>query len=167
MGPKGAEPVARIRAPEEVTEVAEIVQQEAEIAELPQRSRIACQTNDGDLWEPQGKGGGDAVDPLFVYSEKAKTNKRKHKGGGCEEPVGKQQTTEDEWTRVWLSLCIYTDDVYGVNFIACQTNDGDLWEPQGKGGGDAVDPLFVYSEKAKTNKRKRKGGGCEEPVGKQ
>ncbi|KAF3592136.1 hypothetical protein DY000_02025246 [Brassica cretica] len=39
MDPKGPEPVARIRAPEGVAEVAEIVQQEAEIAELPQRSR--------------------------------------------------------------------------------------------------------------------------------
>ncbi|KAF2601691.1 hypothetical protein F2Q70_00027099 [Brassica cretica] len=39
MGLKGPEPVARIRAREGVAEVAEIVQQEAEIAELPQRSR--------------------------------------------------------------------------------------------------------------------------------
>ncbi|KAF3507985.1 hypothetical protein F2Q69_00002451 [Brassica cretica] len=36
---KGPEPVARIRAREGVTEVTEIVQQEAEIADLPQRSR--------------------------------------------------------------------------------------------------------------------------------
>ncbi|KAF2555960.1 hypothetical protein F2Q68_00016821 [Brassica cretica] len=39
MGLKGPEPVERIRAREGVAEVAEIVQQEAEIAELPQRSR--------------------------------------------------------------------------------------------------------------------------------
>ncbi|KAF3553072.1 hypothetical protein F2Q69_00013002 [Brassica cretica] len=39
MGLKGPEPVARIRAREGVAEVAKIVQQEAEIAELPQRSR--------------------------------------------------------------------------------------------------------------------------------
>ncbi|KAF3486501.1 hypothetical protein F2Q69_00054485 [Brassica cretica] len=39
MNFKGPDPVARIRARERVTEVAEIVQQEAEIAELPQRSR--------------------------------------------------------------------------------------------------------------------------------
>ena len=39
MGLKGPEPVARIRAREGVAEVAEIVQQEAEITELPQRSR--------------------------------------------------------------------------------------------------------------------------------
>ncbi|KAF3507716.1 hypothetical protein F2Q69_00009111 [Brassica cretica] len=39
MGLKGPEPVARIRAREGVAEVAEIVQQEDEIAELPQRSR--------------------------------------------------------------------------------------------------------------------------------
>ncbi|KAF3512890.1 hypothetical protein F2Q69_00006868 [Brassica cretica] len=39
MSLKGPEPVARIRAREEVAEVAEIVQQEAEITELPQRSR--------------------------------------------------------------------------------------------------------------------------------
>ncbi|KAF2553308.1 hypothetical protein F2Q68_00035937 [Brassica cretica] len=39
MGLKGPVPVARIRAREGVAEVAEIVQQEAEIAELPQRSR--------------------------------------------------------------------------------------------------------------------------------
>ncbi|WZZ39672.1 hypothetical protein YC2023_035931 [Brassica napus] len=50
-----------------------------------------CRTNDGDLWEQRRKGGGDAVDPLFVYSEKAKTNKMKHKGDGGEEPVVKQQ----------------------------------------------------------------------------
>lgn len=31
------------------------------------------------------------MDPLFVYSEKAKTNKMKHKGDGGEEPVVKQQ----------------------------------------------------------------------------
>ncbi|KAF3521790.1 hypothetical protein F2Q69_00046369 [Brassica cretica] len=39
MSLKGPEPVARIRAREGVAEVAEIVQQEAEIAELPQRFR--------------------------------------------------------------------------------------------------------------------------------
>ncbi|KAF2601155.1 hypothetical protein F2Q70_00026542 [Brassica cretica] len=39
MGLKGPEPVARIRAREGVAEVAEIVQQEAEIAEQPLRSR--------------------------------------------------------------------------------------------------------------------------------
>ncbi|KAF2553765.1 hypothetical protein F2Q68_00035288 [Brassica cretica] len=39
MDLKGPEPVARIRAREEFAEVAEIVQQEAEIAELLQRSR--------------------------------------------------------------------------------------------------------------------------------
>ncbi|KAF3510172.1 hypothetical protein F2Q69_00007850 [Brassica cretica] len=39
MGLKGPQPVARIRAREGVAEVAEIVQQEAEIAGLPQRSR--------------------------------------------------------------------------------------------------------------------------------
>ncbi|KAF2581039.1 hypothetical protein F2Q68_00005565 [Brassica cretica] len=39
MSLKGPKPVARIRAREGVAEVVEIVQQEAEIAELPQRSR--------------------------------------------------------------------------------------------------------------------------------
>ncbi|KAF2532113.1 hypothetical protein F2Q70_00030913 [Brassica cretica] len=39
MGLKGPEPVARVQAREGVAEVAEIVQQKAEIAELPQRSR--------------------------------------------------------------------------------------------------------------------------------
>ncbi|KAF3485140.1 hypothetical protein F2Q69_00055478 [Brassica cretica] len=39
MGLKGPEPVARLRAQEGVAEVVEIVQQEAVIAELPQRSR--------------------------------------------------------------------------------------------------------------------------------
>ncbi|KAF2618537.1 hypothetical protein F2Q68_00039034 [Brassica cretica] len=39
MGLKGAAPVARIRAREGVVEVTEIAQQEAEIAELPQKSR--------------------------------------------------------------------------------------------------------------------------------
>ncbi|KAF3563165.1 hypothetical protein DY000_02015524 [Brassica cretica] len=39
MGLKGPEPIARIQAREGVVEVAEIAQQEAEIAELPQRSR--------------------------------------------------------------------------------------------------------------------------------
>ena len=34
-------------------------------------------------------------------------------------------------------------------------------------GSDAVHPLFVYNEKAKTNKKKHKGGGGEEPVVKQ
>ncbi|KAF3584534.1 hypothetical protein F2Q69_00028388 [Brassica cretica] len=38
MGLKGPELVARIRAREGVTEVRDIMQQEAEIAELPQRS---------------------------------------------------------------------------------------------------------------------------------
>ncbi|KAF3569905.1 hypothetical protein F2Q69_00058616 [Brassica cretica] len=46
MGLKGAAPVARIRAREGVVEVAEIAQQEAEIAELPQRSRIQQQVED-------------------------------------------------------------------------------------------------------------------------
>ncbi|KAF2534542.1 hypothetical protein F2Q70_00029898 [Brassica cretica] len=44
MGLKGPEPVARIRAREGVAEVAEIVQQEAEIAELPQRFYILAPT---------------------------------------------------------------------------------------------------------------------------
>ncbi|KAF3486502.1 hypothetical protein F2Q69_00054482 [Brassica cretica] len=39
MDLKGTEPVARIRAREGVVEVSEIAEQEAEIAELPQRSR--------------------------------------------------------------------------------------------------------------------------------
>ncbi|KAF3583272.1 hypothetical protein F2Q69_00028397 [Brassica cretica] len=39
MGLKGPEPVARIRAREGVAQVEKIVQQEAEIAELPQKSR--------------------------------------------------------------------------------------------------------------------------------
>ncbi|CAG7910001.1 unnamed protein product [Brassica rapa] len=46
----------------------------------------ACQIID----EQRGKDGSDAVHPLFVYNEKAKTNKKKHKGGGGEEPVVKQ-----------------------------------------------------------------------------
>ena len=40
------------------------------------------------------QGGSDAVDPLFVYNEKAKTNKRKHKGGGGEEHKGVQMKTQ-------------------------------------------------------------------------
>ncbi|KAF2552007.1 hypothetical protein F2Q68_00035307 [Brassica cretica] len=43
MGLNGTEPVARIRAQEGV---AEIVQQEAEIAELPQRSRSRLTTKE-------------------------------------------------------------------------------------------------------------------------
>ncbi|KAF2536614.1 hypothetical protein F2Q70_00004669 [Brassica cretica] len=53
MGLKGPEPIARIRAREGVAEVAEIVQQEAEIAELPQRSRSQL-TIKKEEWKQKG-----------------------------------------------------------------------------------------------------------------
>ncbi|KAF3566106.1 hypothetical protein DY000_02010874 [Brassica cretica] len=54
---KELKPTTRIRVREGVTEVAEIVQQEAEIAELPQRSRsrLTIKEDEWKLMDTRGK----------------------------------------------------------------------------------------------------------------
>ncbi|KAF2579194.1 hypothetical protein F2Q68_00005033 [Brassica cretica] len=61
MGLKGPEPVARIRAREGVAEVAEIVQQEAEIAELPQSATMDPNQTTGTT--PSGVNDIDLIGP--------------------------------------------------------------------------------------------------------
>ncbi|KAF3567316.1 hypothetical protein DY000_02018916 [Brassica cretica] len=63
MGLKGPESVARIRAREGVAEVAEIVQQEVEIVELPQRSRSQL-----TIKEEEWKRKGDVENPRESYT---------------------------------------------------------------------------------------------------